>query len=151
MNASFLPELIKLFQSQLNNLEKEIDLFEEGSLWSIKPGISNSGGNLTLHLIGNLNHYIGAIMGHTGYVRNRENEFSAQDIPAGTLIKMVQDTRMMIGDVLLNCFSEVALEEEYPLVVFDKPMTVQYFLLHLSAHLGYHSGQINYLRRISAC
>jgi hypothetical protein len=45
----------------------------------IADGISNSAGNLCLHLIGNLNHFIGATLGNTGYVRNREQEFSSKE------------------------------------------------------------------------
>jgi hypothetical protein len=148
MNASFLPMIVTIFQSQLSNLEKEIASFDEELLWVIKPCVSNSGGNLALHLVGNLNQYIGAVIGKTGYLRNRENEFSARNVPAADLIRLIQDTRTMIADVLLNKLPESDLEQEYPVKVFEKPMTYQYFLLHLSAHLGYHSGQINYLRRI---
>ena len=147
MNASLLPELAKIFQKQLEQLEKEIALYQEELLWTIKPGIANSGGNLALHLVGNLNQYIGAILDRTEYVRNRENEFTAKGIRSSELIRMIRKTREMVIDVL-NKLPETALEQEYPLIVFDKPMSVQYFLIHLSSHLGYHLGQINYIRRI---
>jgi len=147
MNASFLPELAGIFQKQLVQLEKEIALYQEDVLWTIKPGITNSGGNLALHLVGNLNQYIGAVLGKTGYVRNRDNEFSAQNHSSAELISMIHETRKMIIDVF-NKLPETGLEQEYPLIVFDKPMSVQYFLIHLSSHLGYHLGQINYIRRI---
>jgi hypothetical protein len=147
MNASILPDLVRIFQTQLAQLESEISLYDENLLWAVKPGITNSGGNLTLHLVGNLNHYIGASLGDTGYVRNRENEFAAQDISSSNLISMIRRTSDMIAAVLNN-FSETDLEQEYPLIVLDRATSVQYFLLHLSAHLGYHLGQINYVRRI---
>lgn len=148
MNASFLPTIVDIFQSQLKNLEREIGSFDHALLWAVKPGVTNSGGNLALHLIGNLNYYVGSVIGNTGYIRNRENEFSARNIPAAELLKMIQATHTMIANVLLNKLPEPALTEEYPIRVFENPMTNQYFLIHLSAHLGYHSGQINYLRRI---
>ena len=147
MNASFLPELITIFQVQLRQLEKEISLFDEGLLWSIKPGVSNSGGNLALHLVGNLNFYIGANLGETGYVRNRDNEFAARNIPSAELLNMIRETSKMIAGVLSD-FPETELEQDFPIIVLDKPTSVQYFLLHLSAHLSYHLGQINYLRRV---
>jgi hypothetical protein len=147
MNASFLPDLVRIFQTQLTQLEKEIGLYDEHLLWAVKDGIINSGGNLTLHLIGNLNHYIGASLGETGYIRNRENEFAAKDISSTELLDMIRRSSDMIAAVLNN-FSETDVEQEYPLIVLDKPTSIQYFLLHLSAHLGYHLGQINYIRRI---
>ena len=147
MNASFLPELAGIFQKQLEQLEKEIELYQEEFLWAIKPGVTNSGGNLALHLVGNLNHFVGAILGNTGYVRNRENEFNAKNLSSAELIGIIQETRKMVIDVLNN-FPDTGLEHEYPIIVFDKPMSVQYFLIHLSSHLGYHLGQINYIRRM---
>lgn len=147
MIASFLPDLAMIFQKQLEQLEKEIASFQKELLWTVKPGIINSGGNLALHLVGNLNHYVGAILGNTGYLRNRENEFSAKNILSAELISMIRETHKMVTDVLNN-LPESGLEQEYPIIVFDKPMSVQYFLIHLSSHLGYHLGQINYIRRI---
>jgi len=145
MNASFLPNLVRIFQNQLAQLEKEISLYDEHLLWTINPGITNPGGNLTLHLVGNLNYYIGANLGKTGYIRNRE-EFAAKNIPSAELLKMIRETSEMIAEALN--FPETDLEQEYPIMVLDKPTSVQYFLLHLSAHLSYHLGQINYIRRI---
>ena len=141
MNASFLSELAGIFQKQLEQLENEIALFQEELLWTSQPGITNPGGNLALHLVGNLNHYVGAMLGKTGYLRNRENEFSAKNVLSAELISMIRETRKTVVDVL-NSFPETGLEQEYPIIVFDKPMSVQYFLIHLSSHLGYHLGQI---------
>ena len=147
MNESVLPDLIRILQTQLAQLEKEITLYDEQLLWATRDGIINSGGNLTLHLIGNLNYYIGANLGGTGYLRNREEEFSAKGISRAELLKMIRQASDMIGAVLNN-LSETNLKQDYPIIVLDRPTSIQYFLLHLSAHLGYHLGQINYLRRI---
>lgn len=147
MNATFLPELITIIQAKLEQLEKKISSFEQPFLWKTQPSVLNSAGNLTLHLLGNLNYYIGAVLGQTGYIRNRENEFAAKDVPSVELLHMIRETHLMIGEVL-NSLPEVALHKNYPMLVFDKPMSSSYFLMHLSAHLAYHLGQINYLRRI---
>src|SRR5688500_3047803 len=109
MNASFLSELAGIFQKQLEQLEKEIELFQEELLWTTNPGITNSGGNLALHLVGNLSHYVGAILGKTGYLRNRENEFSAKNILSAEMKTMIRETRKTVNDVLNN-FPETGLE-----------------------------------------
>lgn len=143
-----LPTLTKLFERDLNKLKKEISLYQsEKALWTIDKGISNSGGNLALHLIGNLNTFIGAQFGNTGYVRQRELEFGAKDIPQH---KLIQDIDSTIIAVLqgLGKLEESDLEKEYPIVVFEAPMTIGYFLVHLATHLTYHLGQINYHRRM---
>ncbi len=76
-----IDSLSNIFVRDLNRLRNEIEQYKtEPNLWIVDSGISNSAGNLCLHLIGNLNTYIGAELGKSGYVRNRELEFSDKDI-----------------------------------------------------------------------
>jgi uncharacterized damage-inducible protein DinB len=143
-----IPEIQKVFVKDLQKLKEEISLYKnETTIWQVEKGIANSAGNLCLHLVGNLNHYIGATMGNTGYVRNRDAEFASKNIPQQELIKMVEQTISMIEKVLPSIKDE-QLAVEYPLIVFKDKMTTGYFLVHLVGHLGYHLGQINYHRRL---
>jgi hypothetical protein len=129
-------------------LKEEISLYSnEQNIWKVADGITNSGGNLCLHLVGNLNHFIGTVIGKTDFVRNREAEFSLKNIPQKELMKMVEDTITMIEKVLPT-ISDDQLKEEYPLLVLKEKTSTGYFLFHLSSHLGYHLGQINYHRRM---
>jgi uncharacterized damage-inducible protein DinB len=140
--------LLKLFDRDLLRLEEEINLYQnEETIWAVKGEIKNTAGNLCLHLCGNLQHYIGHILGHTTYTRNRDNEFAAKDVSKADLISEVQKTRQTVRDTLETLKPSV-LEAEYPEKVYDYPMTTAYFLIHLTAHLNYHLGQINYHRRI---
>jgi uncharacterized damage-inducible protein DinB len=97
--------------------------------------------------VGNLNTYIGAEIGKTGYIRNRELEFSLKNIPQKELIKKIEDT-ILVVESSLNQLTERQLEEEYPILVFAEKTSFGYFLVHLAAHLGYHLGQVNYHRRL---
>jgi uncharacterized damage-inducible protein DinB len=143
-----IETLKKLFSRDLNKLKSEIELYkDEKKVWYIEKGIANSAGNLCLHLVGNLNHFIGAEIGKTGYVRVRELEFSLKDIPKIELISKVEET-IKVVDSSLDKLRGEDLEEEYPLLVFDKKTSTEYFLVHLSSHLTYHLGQINYHRRL---
>jgi uncharacterized damage-inducible protein DinB len=140
--------LIKLFKRDLNKLKQEIDAYsKEQNLWISNDAISNSAGNLCLHLVGNLNHFIGAILGNTGYVRQRDLEFSLKDVPKAELIKQVDETIAVVESVLKQ-LTETDLQKEYKRRVFEDDMTTEYFLVHLSTHLAYHLGQINYHRRL---
>ena len=141
-------ELKKVFVKDLKKLKEEISLYKkESTIWQVEKGIANSAGNLCLHLVGNLNHFIGTTLGHTDYMRNREAEFSSKDIPQKELVKMVEDTIAMIERVLIH-ITDDQLAQEYPILVFQEKMTTGYFLIHLVGHLGYHLGQINYHRRL---
>jgi uncharacterized damage-inducible protein DinB len=140
--------LRQLFQRDLQKLHGEIMLYaKEQNIWQVRPGISNSAGNLCLHLVGNLNTYIGATLGGTAYIRNREAEFSLKNIPREVLLKNISDT-MQVVDVALASISTDRLELDYPLDVFEKKLSTGFFLLHLSTHLAYHLGQVNYHRRM---
>jgi len=145
---STLTALKEIFNRDLNKLKKEISLYQhEPALWITEANIANTAGNLCLHLIGNLNTYIGAQLGNSGYVRHRELEFSLKDVPREELLQKIDDT-ISVVEKALNGLSEEKLVEEYPIVVFDGRTTTAYMLIHLSAHLGYHLGQINYHRRL---
>ncbi len=143
-----IETLLKLFDRDLQRLEEEINLYpSEEAIWRLDGEIKNTAGNLCLHLCGNLQHYIGANLGHTSYVRNRDNEFAAKGISKADLVAEVQKTRQTVWGTLENLKPSV-LEAEYPEKVYDYPMTTAYFLIHLTAHLNYHLGQVNYHRRI---
>ena len=140
--------LIKLFKRDLNKLIEEIDLYKDDTnLWEIDGLVTNSAGNLCLHLIGNLNHFIGAILGDTGYIRQRELEFSIKDVPKSELITQIKKTIEVVENTL-NTLTVADLIKDYKVQVFKEAMTTEYFLIHLTMHLAYHLGQINYHRRL---
>ncbi|MEO6174443.1 MAG: DUF1572 family protein [Flavobacterium circumlabens] len=145
-----IETLKSLFDRDLTKLKLEIESYQnETQIWAIDKNISNSAGNLCLHLIGNINTYIGAEIGKTGYIRNRELEFSLKDIAKTELIQKIENT-ISVVNTALDKLIPADLEAIYPLVVFEKEMTTGFFLVHLSTHLAYHLGQINYHRRLLA-
>lgn len=143
-----IQTLQKLFKRDLEKLKQEIvSYLDENNLWKVEKGIANSAGNLCLHLVGNLNAYIGAEIGKTGYIRNRDLEFSQTGIKRDELVKMIEDTIIVVTNGL-DKLNDDDLEKEYPLLVLAEKTTTGYFLVHLAVHLGYHLGQINYHRRL---
>lgn len=144
-----LNETLKsLFTRDLNKLKLEIESYKnESNIWHIEKEIANSAGNLTLHLIGNLNTYIGAEIGKSGYIRNRELEFSLKNIPRVELITKIEAT-LKIVEQSLDTITDDQLHSEYPLLVFKEKTSTEFFLVHLATHLAYHLGQINYHRRL---
>ena len=141
-------DLVKLFDRDLEKLIAELELFEsEAALWAGAAGVSNAAGNLALHIVGNLNHFIGVKLGGTDFRRDRPAEFASRDIPRGELIARVSATKTMLETVLVR-LDATQLEALYPEEVLGYAMTTRYFLIHLYGHLGYHLGQVNYLRRV---
>ncbi|MBX0331835.1 DUF1572 domain-containing protein [Pontibacter sp. HSC-14F20] len=141
-------ELRHLFDRELERLSNEILAFEEEeNLWKTKGQISNSAGNLCLHLVGNLNTYIGAILGQSGYVRNRDAEFNLRNIARKELLEKIAEVKRIVSHTF-GRLTENELQETYPQQVLGYEMTVSFFMIHLYGHLNYHLGQINYLRRM---
>lgn len=140
--------LIELYERDLNRVKAEIEQYaSDEALWKTSGEIANSAGNLTLHITGNLKHFIGAVLGGSGYVRNRDEEFSKQGISRDKLLAETDETAAVVKSSLEKLTEEV-LAANYPIDVFGQPMTTAFFLVHLTTHLNYHLGQINYHRRL---
>jgi uncharacterized damage-inducible protein DinB len=139
---------ITIFERDIDRLYKEIDAYtSDDQLWQLKGEILNTAGNLALHLCGNLNHFIGALLGNTGYVRDRDAEFSTKDVSKADLLKMIEKTKLTVLTTLESLSDEV-IEKTYPAEPFGYSMTTGYLFVYISGHLNYHLGQINYHRRM---
>jgi len=137
-----------LLERGLSQLEEELSAYSsESNLWLTDGSISNSAGNLALHLCGNLQHFIGATLGHSDYVRDRDAEFADRDVPREDMLRQVHETLTSIRAALSQLTPE-DLAQTYPVSVRPQPVTTEFWLIHLTAHLNYHLGQINYHRRL---
>jgi uncharacterized damage-inducible protein DinB len=140
--------LQQLFERDLRLVSQEIEAYSnDWLLWVKEKQINNSAGNLCLHIIGNLNHYIGAVMGQTIYQRNRFHEFAARQLDREKLLGDLEMTRLMVNQTISALDGE-ALEKEFPYPLGNKPVSTLHFLIHLHSHLNYHLGQITYHRRL---
>lgn len=137
-----------LFQRDLEKLKTEITSYKnEKKIWEVTGEIKNSAGNLCLHICGNLQHFIGSVLGISGYKRDRDSEFSRKNIPVDEIIRKIDHTIFTVKKTL-NELDVNKLDEIYPINVFGKELTTGFFLAHLTTHLNYHLGQINYHRRL---
>ena len=133
---------------ELRALRRQIESYDsEADLWQTPPGITNSSGTLTLHLNGNLLTFIGAILGNTGYVRDRDAEFSRRNVPRSELLSDIDSTIRVVDQTLAELDSRV-LSEPYPLDFGGTRVSTADFLVHLATHLAFHVGQIDYHRRL---
>lgn len=143
-----IETLKTLFNRDLNKLKLEIESYQsENKIWYVEKSIANSAGNLCLHIIGNLNTYIGAQIGKTNYIRNRELEFSDRDVSKALLIAQIEATIQTVNDAL-DLMSGTDLKKEHPFLIFETKTSTEFLLIHLTTHLAYHLGQINYHRRL---
>lgn len=132
---------------ELDAFSREVELFpDDVMLWKTLPGISNSAGNLALHAAGNLQHFFGAVLGSTGYVRDREAEFNRR---SGTRAELKADLAKAreVVDRVMSQLRDDDLRRTYPQPINERKLVTGDFMVHLATHLAFHLGQIGYLRR----
>lgn len=144
----FSRELSALLKRDLITLGRQIEAFPtEEHLWQTVSGISNSAGNLVLHLEGNLREYIARQLGGIAYTRDRPQEFAGTDVPKAELLRRIEELRDLIPSTVESLPSS-QFEMPYPEIVLERELTVGGFLMHLYGHLNWHMGQIDSLRRV---
>lgn len=140
-------DLSTILCRDLEGVEREIALFpDDASIWQTTGGMPNAAGNLALHLAGNIQHFIGAIVGGTDYRRNRPLEFSQRSGSRADVAAEVARAASVVRAIVPNLAAERLAQ---PLVHPDLPgpILLGRFLMHLAVHVGYHLGQIDYARR----
>jgi hypothetical protein len=144
-----LPTLISRFlRRDLRSVRLELEAYpDEQQIWALPPGLPNSAGTLALHLAGNLRHYVGAHLGGTGYVRNRDEEFAARNVPRSVLLEQLAEADRVIASTLPN-LSEEQMAQPFPEPIRDQHLLTSELLLQLAVHLAYHLGQVSYHRRV---
>ena len=147
MTSQILPEL---YVKDISKLKEEISLYKnESDLWLLKGDVKNSPGTLALHITGNLKHFIGAQLGKTGYVRERDKEFSDRNVPKENLLKGLSEALEIVKTTLPK-LSDEDLQKDFPILFLEKVRPTIEILFILYGHLNYHLGQLNYHRRLLA-
>lgn len=143
-----LEELLSLLRRDLGELRREILASPEERLFTAPAGVPNSIGTVALHLAGNLRHYVGAVLGGTGYVREREEEFSRRCDAREILAEL--DSALADVEAVLPNLSPAQLSNPFPLEIEGRSIPVRIFLWRLAVHLAYHLGQAVTVRRAIA-
>jgi uncharacterized protein DUF664 len=137
-----------ILERDLGTLRREVEAYPaERDLWREVPGLANVGGTLALHLAGNVQHYFGAQLGDTGYVRDRPAEFARRNVPRSELLAEIEGARRAIKTALDN-LPESRLGADFPEVIAGSKLETGEYLLHLATHFAYHLGQLDYHRRM---
>jgi len=148
MSQNLIQDVKEILVRDLGILAVRVENTPESQLWEALPGVINPVGTLALHLCGNLRHFIGQVLGHDGYIRNRDAEFAQHYIPKQQLLAEIQETRESVLNSL-NTLHALDLSAEMP----DTPpqhqgRSIGFFLIQLCCHLSWHRGQADYLARI---
>src|SRR5215210_338418 len=133
---------------ELGSLRRELEAYaDEQLIWALPPGLPNSAGTLALHLAGNLRHYVGAILGGNGYIRNRDEEFAARDVPRAVILEQISEAEAAVESTLPH-LSEEQMSQPFPEPIREHHLETGELLIQLAVHLAYHLGQFSYHRRL---
>jgi len=148
MPVALAADLSAILDRDLRTLRRELEAYpDERQIWQAVPGLANTAGTLALHLAGNLQHYVGARWGGTGYVRNRDAEFARRDVPRADVIAEIERARTAVLAGLGAVRAE-ELDAEFPELVGGCRIKARDFLVHTAVHLAYHLGQVDFHRRM---
>lgn len=145
---TFTSDVERLLTRELDGLGREVGLFpDDRQLWVTPVGISNAAGNLALHVAGNLQHFVGALLGGTGYVRDRDREFATRTGTRAHVHQELQAAARAVESTLAR-MDTAALQLPMPGAPNALTIRTDLFLLHLVSHAAFHLGQAGYVRRI---
>jgi uncharacterized damage-inducible protein DinB len=146
MNA--IDHVRRCIVRDLAGFEAEVHGFpDDVSVWTMHPQIPNATGTLVLHVVGNLRHFIGAVLGGTGYVRDRDAEFRTRDLARSELLVMLHAARDEVNDTLRR-LDPAQLDAPFPVELGGVTLGTGLMLTHLATHLAYHLGQADIHRRV---
>jgi uncharacterized damage-inducible protein DinB len=143
LSAVVADEFARYFRHLAERVQKAALAVPEHKLWTKPFPFGNSIGHLVLHLTGNLNHYVGALVAGSGYVRHREHEFTdpAQYPRAEVLARFSQAVEMVVQTV--NAQNDASFQAP---VDSQHPINTRLGLfLVCAAHMNNHIGQMSYL------
>lgn len=136
--------LIRELEELRDGVRETAKTLADQDLWAkpIEPG--NSIGHLILHLTGNLNHFVGGQLGKTGYVRDREREFTENNHPGKEKVLANLDDAVATFRCVVENLTAEQLISPHPETRLGQVLPA---LTHLVAHFALHRGQMTYIAR----
>jgi hypothetical protein len=146
--AAVASDVGRMLKRELECFRSEVEMFpDDASLWKVVPGITNSAGTLAVHVAGNLRHMVGAVLGGSGYVRDRNAEFSRRGLTRKEVMAELKRAEEEI-EPAIRMLNDAALAAPFPGDMHGMTMPTRRFLIALEVHAAFHLGQAGYIRRV---
>lgn len=134
-----------VYQDYARRVHALAEPLSEEQFWRKPYPYGNSFGHLTLHLVGNLNYYIGTQIARTGYVRDREREFTERNPPPKQAVFRQLDEAVGLVVQTLETQTAETWSQEYQAVGAEHTKDHFGIFLRCAAHFNHHLGQMIYL------
>ena len=147
LSTTISSDLASYYEFVAAQVHKWVDPLTQEQFWRNPYSYGNSAGHLILHLTGNLNYYIGARVAETGYIRNRDQEFSE----SGKLEKqqVLEAFDKTITMVVATIRKQESADWLRPYTAEREPGASERFMIFLrcAGHAYHHVGQIIFLSK----
>jgi Protein of unknown function (DUF1572) len=144
--ALYLAAARETLDRYLPRIVRCLGELSEQQIWWRPNRTSNSAGNLTLHLCGNIRQWIISGLGGAPDVRIRDAEFSERGpLPRGILIRRLRQT-VREALLVLRSLPPAALTRRYIIQGFR--VTGLYAVFNVVEHFSHHAGQIIYITKM---
>jgi uncharacterized damage-inducible protein DinB len=147
VNETVSAGLAAYYQYIAQHLHKWVDPLSDEQFWQNPYQYGNSVGHLVLHLTGNLNYYIGARIAETGYVRDRDREFTDKQPPPKEQALAAFDRTIAMVVATIHKQNAEDWAKAYTAQLEPEAADRFQIFLRCAGHAYHHVGQILYLRR----
>jgi hypothetical protein len=144
LDVTLIAVLADRYAANLARVRELASPLSEHQFWTKPLVYGNSFGHLVLHLTGNLNYYIGAQIAHTGYVRDRDREFSQPHPPSKEAALERLDAAVVM--VIKSVRSHLPADWTKPYSGVGSNCTTHLdIVIQCAAHMQHHIGQMIYI------
>lgn len=147
VNATVSAGLAAYYEFVAEQLHKWADPLSNEQFWRNPYPYGNSVGHLVLHLTGNLNYYIGARVADTGYVRDRDREFTDKQPPPKEQALAAFDCAIAMAVTTIRKQHADDWAKAYTAQLEPEAADRFQIFLRCAGHAYHHVGQILYLSR----
>lgn len=144
--AAIAPGFVYSFEDFRRRVQRLSEQLDEEKFWTNPYTYGNSVGTLVLHLTGNLSHFIGTHIAGTGYVRQRDLEFSSRLVGQKAEVLQKLDDAIDLVIKTVNEQSDDDWAREYVVEGVEERDRFGIFL-RCTAHFHHHIGQMIYLTK----
>jgi uncharacterized damage-inducible protein DinB len=140
LTKEFIDQSLHRINENTPRVIRCMNELEETDIWKRPNNVSNSVGNLILHLCGNITQYIISSLGEAEDIRERDREFSAGDgyTKSGLIEKL--GTTVEKAKVIIQTMDKDGLLRKRSVQGFE--YSGMGIIIHVTEHYSYHTGQI---------
>ncbi len=136
----FMEESIFRIEKNTTKIIKCLHVLTEDQIWKRPNEVSNSAGNILLHLCGNTRQYLVSALSDQPDIRERDEEFSAKGGYSKEELQIKLTATVEEATGILQTMDEYRLMKIHSVQGFN--LSGIAIIVHVTEHYSHHTGQI---------